>query len=175
MKISQEGIKFIANFETVDGEPNLTAIKSPETDSRGRVKYEIGWGHNSDEYFPVNADTTITYEQALDILRHDLTEVENRINRWIKNNDLYFTHQEFDAMCSALYNGVAITSISTGIGMALIDYGRGNDCIDRISKEWNKWVYFTDGSKGKVKANGLIKRRKDEVRLFTDGLYERTY
>lgn len=175
MKVSEEGIKFISSFETVDGEPNLKAIKSPETDEHGKPKYEIGFGHNSDSYFRVDADSEISYEQAFDILRHDIQEAESVINKWCKNNDLFFTQQEFDAMCCALYNGVGITSIKTGICKALTAHGKGEDQPEQVKREWLKWVYFTDGKKGKVKANGLIKRRKDELRLFFEGLYQRTY
>ena len=59
MKSSDNLIKFIGSYETATGEPSLTAVKSPEQNSK-ETKYEIGWGHSSDSYFPVNKDTKIT-------------------------------------------------------------------------------------------------------------------
>lgn len=174
MNISKNGVLFIANFETIDGAPNLKAIKSPETDSKGRSKYEIGWGHNSDKYFVVTPESTITYEQAVDILEHDLGEATSILNKWCAIQDLFFTQQQFDAMCSALYNGVDITSGNSGISRALHDWGRGTENPDKVKAEWRRWVYMTVSGK-KVKANGLIKRREDELRLFFDGEYRRTY
>lgn len=167
MKLSEQGIKFITGFETPGGEPYLKAIKSPETNPDGSTKYEIGWGHNSDSFFKVTKDSTITYQEAVDIFSHDVGEVESALNKWIAANHLNLEQHEYDALCSAMYNGVPITNSKYGISRAIASHTDENV----ISEEWNKWVYMTAGGK-KVKANGLIARRKKEINLYLNGNYD---
>lgn len=166
MKLSENGIEFITAFETPNGEPYLKAVKSPESNKDGSVKYEIGWGHNSDDFYTVTKDSTITYSEAINIFSHDISEVESMLNDWIGHNGLSFKQHEYDALCSALYNGVPITNSKYGISRSIKNQ---SDC-KTIADEWGKWVYMTVNGK-KVKANGLIKRRSKEIRLYIDGKY----
>lgn len=167
MSLSEAGIKFITGFETPNGEPYLKAVKSPETNKDGSLKYEIGWGHNSDSFFRVTKDSIITKQEALDIFKHDVSEVEEALNQWIKEFNLSFVQHEFDALCSALYNGIPITNSQYGISRAIANH-LGSITI---ANEWRKWVYMTVNGK-KVKANGLIKRREKELNLYFSGEYD---
>lgn len=166
MKLSEQGIKFITGFETPGGEPYLKAVKSPESNKDGSTKYEIGWGHNSDEFYTVTKDSTITRQEAVDIFSHDIGEVESVLNKWIEDNGLNLMQHEYDALCSAMYNGVPITNSKYGISRAIANHMDENVIAD----EWSKWVYMTAGGK-KVKANGLIARRKKEINLYLNGDY----
>lgn len=166
MKLSEQGIKFITNFETPGGKPYLKAVKSPETNPDGTTKYEIAWGHNSDSFYTVTKDSVITYQEALDIFRHDIGEVESALNKWIEATGLSLDQNEYDALCSAMYNGVPITNSKFGISRAI---AKQLDS-DVIASEWSKWIYMTVSGK-KVKANGLINRRNKEIELYINGNY----
>lgn len=167
MRTSRKGLEFIAKYETSDGKPNLRAVKSPEQPLQG-VKYEIGFGHNSDEHYIVTKDSVITEEFAYKLLEYDVKQAENKINRWIKKNNLILNQHEFDALVSATFNGIPIGT-NIGLTKALI-----SDEIDAIKREWRRWVYMTVKGK-KVKAGGLVKRREDELHLYLLGDYERNY
>lgn len=171
MNISNDGIKFIARYETEDGKPNLTAIKSPEQPENGEVKYEIGFGHNSDSYYTVTADSKITEEQAYAILEHDINEAVSLVNSFLRKYllaELINQHQ-FDALISAAYNGIPLYDGKCGLSKALIAMDD-----DKIEKEWGRWVYMTVKGK-KVKAWGLVRRRADEIELYFCGDYKRDY
>lgn len=167
MKTSSKGLRFIASYETADGKPNLKAVKSPEQPPAG-VKYEIGFGHNSDEYFTVTKDSEITEDFAYTLLKYDVKQAENKANKFIKKNNLILTQNEFDAVVSAIFNGIPIGT-NIGLTKALI-----SDDIDAIKREWRRWVYMTVKGK-KVKAGGLVRRREDELHLYLLGDYERNY
>ena len=181
MKPSEACLLFIASYETNDGKPNLKAVPSPEQPG-GALKYEIGWGHNSDNYFAVHKDSVITYEQALDLLKHDTLEAARLIDAFIKAQGLKFSQNEYDAMISAVYNGVPLYSKSTGIYCALVAYCEAKESQDpraiciavtEVCKQWRRWVYMTVNG-AKKKAQGLITRREDELDMFVRGNYERT-
>ena len=106
MNISNDGIKFIARYETADGEPNLTAIKSPEQPKNGKTKYEIGFGHNSDSYYTVTADSKITEEQAYAILEHDINEALSLVNNYLRKYSIAerINQHQFDALISFSFN-----------------------------------------------------------------------
>lgn len=169
MKLSDQGLKFIAHYETVDGEPNLKAIKSTETYKDGRTKYEIGWGHTSDMFFTVNKNTEITYADAVDLLKHDVIEAENLTRGFIHKNRLKLEQCQFDALVSLAYNGVPFYAAHTGLYKALVS---GDE--EAIRREWMRWTKAT--IKGKKKElKGLVLRRKDELELYFNGEYNRDY
>lgn len=168
MKVSDNLIKFIGSYETSDGKPHLKAVKSPEQPDPKNVKYEIGWGHNSDEYFTVSKDSEITYEKACDLLRYDIWQAEFSVKRFCVKHNLTPTQNEFDAMVSAAYNGVGIGNESYGITKAII---KGDPA--EIEKCWKQWNKMTVNGK-KVVAGGLVKRRADELNIFFNGVYKRT-
>lgn len=175
MRISDKGLKFIARYETGDGKPNLKAVKSPEQPDPSKVKYEIGFGHNSDSYYPVSADSVITESEAYEILAYDVGEAERLVNNFIAANHLTFTQNEYDALVSAVFNGVPLYSLKYGLSRALKKYSNPDfigDGAEVVAKEWKKWVYMTVGGK-KVVAKGLVRRRADELDLFFKGDYER--
>lgn len=169
MRLSEQGLKFIASYETSSGEPNLKAVKSVETYKDGSPKYEIGWGHTSNNVFRVTKNTVITYEQAVAILQKDVQNAEQIVNSFNARHEYNLKQHEFDALVSLAYNGVPFWLYSTGIYKALLSRDE-----EQIAYEWNRWNKATVGSK-KLVLNGLVRRRKDELNVFFKGVYERTY
>ena len=76
MEISEAGIEILIDLETNGQGPALTAYK----DGAG---FSIGYGHNTNGpgNFEVNEDTTITEEEAEELLKSDLEYFEGQVNR----------------------------------------------------------------------------------------------
>jgi len=102
MKTSAKGIKLIEQREGVR--------HGAYRDSRGLLT--IGVGHLSDSYFRVSPGMIISEAKALDLLAHDLGEVEDTINRAVK---VPLQQYQFDALASLTYNigcgGLAHSSV----------------------------------------------------------------
>jgi|TARA_R100000084_G_scaffold108797_1_gene72588 lysozyme len=97
MEISEAGIEILIDLETNGQGPALTAYK----DGAG---YSIGYGHNTNGpgNFEVNEDTTITEEEAEELLKSDLEYFEGQVNRLFGKVNL--SQNEYDALVIALYN-----------------------------------------------------------------------
>ena len=91
MKTSAKGVKLIEQREGI----RLGAYR----DSRGLLT--IGVGHLSDAYFHVSPGMIISEAKALDLLGHDLGDVEDTINRAVK---VSLQQCQFDALASLGYN-----------------------------------------------------------------------
>lgn len=102
MKTSANGIKLIEQREGV----RHGAYK----DSRGL--WTIGVGHLSNDYFRVSPGMIISEAKALDLLAHDLGDVEDTINRAVK---VPLQQYQFDALASFGFNigcgGLAHSSV----------------------------------------------------------------
>ena len=102
MKTSAKGIKLIEQREGVR--------HGAYRDSRGL--WTIGVGHLSDAYFRVSPGMMISEAKALDLLAHDLGEVEDTINRAVH---VPLQQCQFDALASLGYNigcgGLAHSSV----------------------------------------------------------------
>lgn len=142
MKISKNGINLIKQFEGL----RVKAYKCIPTEE----KYTIGYGH-----YGVEANTTITKEEAEAILLQDLEKFEKRV---MKYDPVYhFNQNQFDALVSFAYNVGSIDKLTAG-GL------RSIPAISTKMLEYNK-------SDGKVLA-GLTKRRKAEQELFNTPVKE---
>ena len=102
MKTSPEGVAAIAQRE---GE-RLAAYR----DSRGL--WTIGVGHLTNAFFKVFPGLRITRQKEMELLAHDLGEVEATINRYVT---VPLTQNQFDALASLGYNigcgGLAHSSV----------------------------------------------------------------
>ena len=134
MHISEKGIKLIKSFEGV----RLKAYKPVPWEKL----WTIGYGH-----YGVPEGTVWTQKQADDQLTKDLVKYENYVN----SMHLNLNQNQFDALCSFVYNcgPGCLSSLCKGrnikqIGEALILYNKAN---------------------GKVLA-GLTRRRKAEQELY---------
>jgi len=91
LKVSPAGVTVLAQRE---GE-RLSAYR----DSRGL--WTIGVGHLTNAFFKVFPGLKITREKEMELLAHDLGEVEATINRCVK---VPMTQNQFDALASLGYN-----------------------------------------------------------------------
>ena len=102
MKTSAKGVKLIEQREGVR--------HGAYRDSRGL--WTIGVGHLSDAYFHVSPGMMISEAKALDLLAHDLGEVEDVINRKVQ---VPLQQYQFDALASLGFNigcgGLAHSSV----------------------------------------------------------------
>lgn len=111
--------------------------------------WTIGYGHTKG----VKKGDFITLEEAEMLLREDVKDAENAVNKYVK---VGINQNQFDALVSFVFNlgsgnfktSTLLRKLNTG------DYlGAANEF-----KRWNK-------AGGKV-LNGLVKRREDEANLF---------
>ena len=139
MNISIKGLGLIQEFEGC----KLDAYKCPAG------IWTIGIGHTKD----VKEGDKITEAQALDLLREDITWVENAINDHVK---VKINQNQFDALSSFIFNvGAGAFSLSTLLKkLNAADYeGAANEF-----PRWNK-------ASGK-ELPGLTRRRAAEKALF---------
>lgn len=150
MKTSRRGQQFLKDAEGL----RLTAYR----DATGTPT--IGYGHTSDDYFPVKMGMKITKAKAEDLFRHDVEEAESFLDRVIK---VALNGNQYGALISLIFNiGVGNFRTST----LLKKLNRGD--YQGAANEFGKWTK----SKGK-RLDGLVRRRADEKALFmTPGALE---
>lgn len=117
-------------------------------------KATIGYGHMVSEGEDFS-ERTITHAQAEALLRSDVAEVENAVNRLIEAK---LTQNQFDALVSFTFN----------LGAAALARSTMRKCLNEgkyeyIAKEMMRWVY----ADGKV-LDGLVRRRAAECKLFLE-------
>lgn len=121
-------------------------------------KPAIGYGIN---LTPTQAEQyknkTITEDEATDMLRNHLSNVEEFISRAVTVD---LTQNQFDALCSFTYN-VGVGNLQTSTLLKKLNAGDYAGAAGEFEK-WNK-------SGGKV-LPGLIARRLEEKQLFESQL-----
>lgn len=137
-QLSNNGINFLKMLEGC----NLTAYK----DSGGVLT--IGFGHTKN----VQLNTTVTYEQAIQLLMSDLIPVITIINA----DNLNITQEQFDALVILIFNIGCGAYQSSTLRQKLI---LGN--IIGAAAEFTKW-YFDNGTP----VRGLLIRRLKESLYF---------
>jgi len=99
---SEAGIARLAERE------GFRLVAYPDT----RGLWTIGVGHLSNDYFPVRPGLMISKEKALELLAHDLGEVERTINACVHVD---ISQDQFDALASLGFNigcrGLAHSSV----------------------------------------------------------------
>lgn len=139
MKISAQGIELIKEFEGC----RLAAYKCPAG------LWTIGYGHTRS----VKRGMIITATQAEQYLRIDLQPAETVLNCKLKS----LTQQQFDALCSFIYN----VGVGTFLSSTLFRKIQVNSNDSTIADELMRYKY----AGGKI-INGLIRRRRAEVELY---------
>lgn len=146
MKTSKKGIELIKRYEGFVGKPYLDAVGIPT----------IGYGatHYGNGIKVKMTDKPITEEEATILLSKMLVSYEETVNRLVTRE---LNKNQFDALVSFTYNlGGANLKSST-----LLKKVNANPCDRTIADEFNKWV-----NAGGKKLNGLVKRRKEEAKLY---------
>lgn len=140
-KISDDGIKMIANFEGKRNSKYLDAIGLPT----------IGIGHliKLGEIF----DSVLTDQEVFDLFRKDITEYEKAVSRLVK---VKINQNQFDALVSFSFNcGIGALESSTLLRVL----NEGNYIL--ASDNFLKW----DKGDGRT-IEGLTIRRRKERELF---------
>lgn len=140
MEISDNGITFICDFE------GFSAI--PYDDTAGFSS--IGYGH---KIRPEESFTSITEDQAKDIMRNDLTVPQSTINNCVT---IHLTQNQFDALTSFTYNLGSGTLLRSTL-LEKLNAGNTQGAAD----EFLKWTHA-----GGIISNGLVRRRTAERDLF---------
>ena len=139
MKTSRKGIDFIASHEGL----RLNAYLCPAG------VWTIGYGHTKG----VREEQRITKAEAEAVLKRDVVDVENAVNKALSN----LNQNQFDALVSFVFNvGVGNFESST-----LLKKAKANPNDTAIRIEFAKWRY----SKGK-ELPGLVRRRAEEADLY---------
>ena len=139
MKTSQEGIDLIKRFEGL----RLTAYKCPAG------IWTVGYGQTGPN---IKQGTTITLEQAEQLLVTSLIQYENAVDKYAGK-----AHQnQFDAMVSLCYN-IGVGNFSKSSVARLHKAGQYTGAAAAFLL-WNK-------AGGKILA-GLVNRRKAERNLY---------
>ena len=140
MKISQKGIDLIKKFEGFSSRAYLCPAGV----------LTIGYGHTGKG---IKRTDIITEEDAQDLLRGDLSWVEEVINEKAKTA---LTQNQFDALCSLAYN-IGASAFSNSALLRLINAGN----LAAVPAQFLRW----DKARGKVLA-GLTRRREAEKKLW---------
>ena len=139
MKLSDNGIKFIQDFEGL----KLNAYR----DIVG--VWTVGFGHTGVDVTP---NLSITKDRANDLFMQDVCNFVNGVNSMVKS----CTQGEFDAMVSFAYN-LGLKSLKTSTLLRKLNDGD----IDGAANEFTKW-----NRAGGKEVAGLTRRRLDERSLF---------
>ncbi|WP_103864611.1 PAAR-like protein [Aquimarina sp. I32.4] len=162
LKTSEQGIKFIKDWETFKAHAY--------NDAEGYCT--IGYGHlityDKCENIILSGEFKdgISEEKASELFNERLTEFENAIHRDI-NVNLY--QYEFDALVSLLFNA----------GANFLNVGGINNGETKIKTYINDENYskgadeFSDVTNNGL--SGLVSRRKAEINMFKNNIYDSTH
>jgi lysozyme len=139
MKISEKGLSIIKKYEGL----KLSAYKCPAG------VWTIGFGHTK----TAKKGMVITYEQAIELLKSDVIYAENTVSK----TQIILTQNQFDALVSFVFN----VGYDNFLKSTLLKLVKKDVFNPAISHQFCRWVY----GGGKV-LPGLVKRRKDEAKLY---------
>lgn len=153
--IGKNGIKLIKYFESFFSKPYICPAGV----------CTIGWG--TTRYFDTKLNVTlkdkpITQAEADRLIEGDISNIYAPLVDKLCRDDL--TQNEFDAVCSFVYNAGATYRGKDGKNhyYKLFDYVNRKIPKAELEKYWKDCAVTGDGKK----LNGLIKRRAKEVELF---------
>ena len=144
MNISENGIKFITEFEGLKLKAYLDSI-GKATIGIGTITYPNG--------SKVKIGDVCTKEQAIEYLKFYMIDMEKQINSMVK---VKLTQNQYDALCSFCYN-LGCGALKQSTLLKKINLGDFKGASEEFLK-WNK-------AGGKV-ILGLTNRRKAERELF---------
>lgn len=152
MNISDNGVKFIAQFEGFRAKPYKDCVGIPT----------IGYGttHYDDGKAVTMNDKPVSQEQALTYLKH---YVENKVSHYLNTEFPDLTQTQFDALCSFCYN---LGSHALATSTLKVDIHH-NATSAIIKNDFLKW-----SNAGGHVVQGLLTRRGHEADLFNNGIYE---
>lgn len=144
MKISENGLNLIKQFEGFRSQCYLDAVQKPT----------IGYGTlidtKEEQYLKTK---TINESEATQLLRYDLGKYERVVDDLVTVD---LNQNQFDALCVFVYN-VGLGNFKSSTMLKLVNQKKFTEAADQFSR-WNK-------AGGKVLA-GLTRRRQAEMELF---------
>ena len=143
MRISKEGVAFIASFESFVSKPYLDTGDVP-TIGYGTTIYPNGKKVKM-------SDKPITEAEAL---AYKMYHIEKRCYPYI---DVVLNQNQFDAICSFVYNVGGEAFRTSTLRKKII----ANAPYEEIKEQFLRW----NRDNGKV-VNGLTKRREKEAQLY---------
>lgn len=153
--IGQKGVELIAFFESFKSKPYVCPAGV------------ITIGEGTTRYFDTKkrvslSDKSITKEEARRLLKGDIETLYAPLVDKLCRDDL--TQNEFDAVCSFVYNAGATYRGKDGKNhyYNLFEHINNKLSKEEMIKYWTS-LAITGGGK---KLNGLINRRKKEVELY---------
>ena len=150
MKISQQGIDLIKNFE---------GLKLKAYVCSG-LKNTIGYGTTIyPNGNPVKLGDTCTLAQAESYLKNDLKRFEEGVTRLV---GLPIHQLMFDSLVSFAYN-LGLGNLQSSTLLKKVNLGK----FEEVPQEFLKW----NRANGKI-LSGLTRRRESEKNLFLQGLKE---
>jgi len=155
LKFSEKGYAVLKSCEGCELKPYLCQSGIPT----------IGWGSTrySNGVRVSLKDPAITQSKADELLKYDVRQFEKDVIYLL--GPVEVNQGKFDALVDFAYNvgsDIDIDSTPEGLGDSrLLKLVLANSNDPNIEHEFNKWI----NSKGKP-SNGLIKRRKLDVKLY---------
>lgn len=152
-QISDAGAAFIADYESF----SATAYRGADSQN-----LTIGYGHVIVSGDGLNANSVLTKEQALALLKKDLSSRVSTVNSLTSGISL--KQCQFDALVSFQFN-----TGSLGSSTLLKDVKAGASS-SKIKEDFLMWVKCNGET-----LQGLVNRRTDEWEMYANGDYKRTH
>jgi lysozyme len=145
MRISENGLKLIAQFEGISLKPYQDCVGL----------FTIGIGHliGNGKTLPSEWNRTLTLKECYELLANDVRKFELGVERYI---NVQLTQNQFDALVSFTFN-LGIGTLQRSTLRAKLNRKDYEGAID-------SWLKYNKAG-GKV-YRGLDLRRKAEVKLF---------
>ena len=140
MKTSNTGINLIKKFEGFSANEYICPAG----------KITIGYGH---VILPSEHFTTITEDEAIELLKKDLESREIELNKLIK---VSLFQNQFDALISLVYN-IGMSNFKSSTLLKFIN----SNSFDKVPEQFRRWIYVN-----KQVSNGLKKRREAEIKAW---------
>lgn len=159
MKISNKGLNFIKQHESIAGYDNHTGFFMPYDDGFGFMT--IGYGHKIEP--GENFKKGLSQSNVIDLLTRDISKFEKSVSRIITTP---LKQNQFDALVALAYNiGIGAFEKST-IVKYINNPQYHNTRYPTPESAWKAW----NKCNGKT-SRGLINRRNYEWDLYINGIY----
>ena len=141
MKISEDGLELIRNFEGCKTDAYQDSVGV----------WTIGYGHTKG----VEEGQTCSFEDAEIMLSQEIEEYEGYINDMVKVD---LQQHEFDSLVAWVYN-LGPTNLGESTMLKVLNGGQ----FDRVPDEMKRW-----NRAGGLVLAGLVRRRQAESLMFQD-------
>lgn len=157
--VNIKALQIIEEFEGLRLKPYLCPA-NVWTIGIGTTRYEDGTPVKKD-------DPEITPDRALELLKHDLKQLVDLLDKFASARGLYLGDNKFSALISFMYNVGPSPVITRGKLMHDGLIANDDSKIKRAFLSYTKITkIISKGTSKKVELPGLVKRRNAEMNLF---------